>query len=192
MSFISARIISVIRPDTVDGVAFAGANQSVLCAAIVTLDGQIIPGPVEEHTFEWEQTSGTPVTLLNPTTLTPSFVNPQISDIEFTFFVDRNTPFEDSDIVIISRRPESRPTNFGGSISAQGPGGIAQILSEGHSGKNLTNDGAFANTLMHPKFEKVFAKYPLSDEFAYSIDFTSLYTELAGVLSIWIEEHELQ
>ena len=43
-----------------------------------------------------------------------------------------------------------------------------------------------------PKFEKVFAKYPLSDEFAYSIDFTSLYTELAGVLSIWIEEHELQ
>ena len=43
-----------------------------------------------------------------------------------------------------------------------------------------------------PEFEKVFAKYPLSDEFAYSIDFTSLYTELAGVLSIWIEEHELQ
>ncbi len=43
-----------------------------------------------------------------------------------------------------------------------------------------------------PKFENVFAKYPLSDEFAYSIDFTSLYTELSGVLSIWMEEHELQ
>ena len=43
-----------------------------------------------------------------------------------------------------------------------------------------------------PKFEKVFAKYPLSDEFAFSIDFTNLYTELAGVLSIWMEENELQ
>ena len=43
-----------------------------------------------------------------------------------------------------------------------------------------------------PKMEAVFSKYPLSDDFAYSTHFSSLYTELIGVLSIWIEENELQ
>jgi hypothetical protein len=43
-----------------------------------------------------------------------------------------------------------------------------------------------------PKMEAVFPKYPLNDEFAYSTDFTSLYAELTGVLSIWLEENELQ
>lgn len=43
-----------------------------------------------------------------------------------------------------------------------------------------------------PKMEAVFSKYPLNDEFAYSTNFTRLYTELTGVLSIWIEENELQ
>ena len=43
-----------------------------------------------------------------------------------------------------------------------------------------------------PKMEAVFSKYPLNDEFAYSTHFSSLYTELTGVLSIWIEENELQ
>ena len=43
-----------------------------------------------------------------------------------------------------------------------------------------------------PKFETVFSKYPLNDEFAYSTDFTSLYTELTGVMAIWMEENELQ
>ncbi len=43
-----------------------------------------------------------------------------------------------------------------------------------------------------PQMEAVFSKYPLNDEFAYSIDFTRLCTELTGVLSIWIEENELQ
>lgn len=43
-----------------------------------------------------------------------------------------------------------------------------------------------------PKMEAVFSKYPLNDEFAYSAGFTRLYTELTGVLSIWLEENELQ
>jgi hypothetical protein len=43
-----------------------------------------------------------------------------------------------------------------------------------------------------PKMEAVFSKYPLNDEFAYSTDFPSLYAELTGVLSIWLEENELQ
>jgi len=43
-----------------------------------------------------------------------------------------------------------------------------------------------------PKMEAVFSEYPLNDEFAYSTDFPSLYTELTGVLSTWLEENELQ
>jgi len=43
-----------------------------------------------------------------------------------------------------------------------------------------------------PKMEAVFSKYPLNDEFAYSSNFTRLYIELTGVLSIWLEENELQ
>lgn len=43
-----------------------------------------------------------------------------------------------------------------------------------------------------PEFETVFSKYSLNDEFAYSADFTSLYTELTGALLIYLEENELQ
>lgn len=45
---------------------------------------------------------------------------------------------------------------------------------------------------MLPKFEKVFAKYPLNDGFAYSTEFNGLYTELTGSLSIWFGENGLQ
>lgn len=45
---------------------------------------------------------------------------------------------------------------------------------------------------MLPKFEKVFAKYPLSDGFAYSTEFNGLYTELTGSLSIWFGENGIQ
>jgi len=40
--------------------------------------------------------------------------------------------------------------------------------------------------------EDVFAKYPISDEFAYEPEFNQLYTELTGTIVIWMEEHELQ
>ena len=39
--------------------------------------------------------------------------------------------------------------------------------------------------------EGVFAKYPLSDDFAYEPEFNQLYTELTGTIVIWMEEHEL-
>ena len=39
--------------------------------------------------------------------------------------------------------------------------------------------------------EDVFAKYPISDEFAYEPEFNQLYTELTGTIVIWMEEHEL-
>jgi len=110
MPFITARVVSVIRTDTGAALANAGTDQSVLCASLVTLGASIIGDDIANHTFEWEQTFGTAVILINPLTLTPSFVNPQTTDIEFTFYLDRNTPFEDSDTVFISRRPQSAVT----------------------------------------------------------------------------------
>ena len=43
-----------------------------------------------------------------------------------------------------------------------------------------------------PECNAVFTKYPLSDNFAFSDKFSSLYSELTGVLSIYLEENELQ
>ncbi|NDW18731.1 DUF1896 domain-containing protein [Dysgonomonas sp. 216] len=39
--------------------------------------------------------------------------------------------------------------------------------------------------------EQVFLQYPLSDEFAYSEEYNTLYTELTGFISFWLEENEL-
>ena len=39
--------------------------------------------------------------------------------------------------------------------------------------------------------ESIFAKYPLSDDFAYCEAFDILYTELTGTILIWLENHEL-
>jgi len=126
MPFITARVISVIRDDVMAALAFAGDNQSVLCASLVQLEGEIIGDDIANHTFEWEQTFGTPVTLINPNTLTPSFVNPQVSDLEFTLWLDRNTPYEDSDVVVVSRAPtDFMTTGLGGGTS--GTMGIAGV-----------------------------------------------------------------
>ncbi|KAA6307873.1 hypothetical protein EZS27_040453, partial [termite gut metagenome] len=51
--------------------------------------------------------------------------------------------------------------------------------------------GAFALSLL-PSCEPVFAKYPLGDDFAYDPLFDLLYTELTGIVSLYMEEHELQ
>lgn len=40
--------------------------------------------------------------------------------------------------------------------------------------------------------EPVFARYELTDDFAYSSDFDLLYTEITGTIAIWIEENGLQ
>lgn len=37
--------------------------------------------------------------------------------------------------------------------------------------------------------EEVFAKYPLSDDFAFDPQFDSLYTELTGAILIWLDEY---
>lgn len=40
--------------------------------------------------------------------------------------------------------------------------------------------------------EPVFANYELTDDFAYDYEFDVLYTELTGIIAIWIEENGLQ
>lgn len=142
MPFITARVLSVIVDDAAQALADAGEDQSVLCAATVILDGEILLDDIENHTFEWEQTFGTPVTLINPNTLTPSFVNPQVSDLEFTLYVDRNTPFEDSDVVLVSRRPQDKASastaaSARTSVALMGAG-PAQIQSQAHFDADAT------------------------------------------------------
>ncbi|RTZ46134.1 DUF1896 domain-containing protein [Chryseobacterium arthrosphaerae] len=40
--------------------------------------------------------------------------------------------------------------------------------------------------------EPVFAKYKLTDDFAYGYEFDVLYTEITGTIAIWITENGLQ
>ncbi|MDH6600641.1 hypothetical protein M2306_001335 [Myroides gitamensis] len=45
---------------------------------------------------------------------------------------------------------------------------------------------------MFPICESVFDNYKLTDDFAYSYEFDQLYTEITGIIAIWIEENGLQ
>ncbi|GAB6122423.1 DUF1896 family protein [Dysgonomonas termitidis] len=42
-----------------------------------------------------------------------------------------------------------------------------------------------------PECETVFSQYILFDEFMYSPEYNSLYTELTGCIDLWLEENEL-
>jgi hypothetical protein len=53
-------------------------------------------------------------------------------------------------------------------------------------------EAGFRATLLLPECESVFAKYPLSDDFAYTPEYDLLYTELTGVIALYLESHELQ
>ena len=44
---------------------------------------------------------------------------------------------------------------------------------------------------LFPECEPVFAQYPLTDGFAYEPEYELLYTELTGVISLYLESHGL-
>jgi hypothetical protein len=46
--------------------------------------------------------------------------------------------------------------------------------------------------LLLPECESVFAQYPLSDGFADEPEYDLLYTELTGIIALYLESHELQ
>mgnify|MGYP000424060009 FL=1 len=50
------------------------------------------------------------------------------------------------------------------------------------------NAPAFALTLQ-PALEEVFARYPLTDNFAYTSEYDLLYTELTGAVATYLEKH---
>jgi len=45
---------------------------------------------------------------------------------------------------------------------------------------------------MFPVCEAVFSRYELTNDFAYTYEFDALYTEVTGIIAIWIEENGLQ
>lgn len=45
---------------------------------------------------------------------------------------------------------------------------------------------------MFPVCAAVFSSYKLTDDFAYSYEFDLLYTEITGIIAIWIQENGLQ
>ena len=45
---------------------------------------------------------------------------------------------------------------------------------------------------MFPVCAPVFSSYELNDDFAYTNEFDSLYTEITGTIAIWIQENGLQ
>ncbi|MDR1666476.1 MAG: DUF1896 domain-containing protein [Bacteroidales bacterium] len=46
--------------------------------------------------------------------------------------------------------------------------------------------------LLLPECKSIFAKYLLSDDFAYEPEYALLYTELTGAIALYLESHELQ
>ena len=50
------------------------------------------------------------------------------------------------------------------------------------------NAPAFALTLQ-PALEEVFARYPLTDNFAYTSDYDLLYPELPGAVATYLDKH---
>lgn len=41
---------------------------------------------------------------------------------------------------------------------------------------------------LRPSAEEVFSKYPISDDFAYTLEYNALYTELTGFIQLKLEE----
>ncbi|WP_047985573.1 PKD domain-containing protein [Ornithinibacillus californiensis] len=67
--------------------ANAGPDQTVIFGASVTLNGTNSRGPITA--FQWVQLSGTPVTLVNADTETPSFIAPEtVSNLVFELTVE--------------------------------------------------------------------------------------------------------
>jgi hypothetical protein len=110
MPLISIRIIYSEAETLPIAFLSAGEDQNILCASIVQLEGEVaaVPGT---YTFEWEQLSGTPVTLENSDTLSPWFLNPNTGDFVFRLWVNRSTPEEMFSDVEIFRNPAAATSN---------------------------------------------------------------------------------
>lgn len=133
MPFISIRIIQTeVAPEFIQFTA--GDTRTILCENVVELDAQILAGDINNHTFEWEQIDGTPVTLEDANTLTPWFINPNTTDFVFRLWIDRNTPFEKFSDVDIFRNPSS---NASSTITVTGHPNIPTVLELGRNSSEV-------------------------------------------------------
>lgn len=73
----------------------AGQDQYNLCGSRVYLLAEV-EGMLAGHTVEWEQNSGTGVTLFNQFNINPYYDEVDSSDKVFTIYIDRGTPYEQS------------------------------------------------------------------------------------------------
>lgn len=100
--------------DSVD----AGNAQAILCSSMVVLTGTVEGGV--NNVFFWEQQSGTPVTIDDPTSLTTFFLNAGGSDIVIRLWVDKGLDTETYDDVEIVRTPSSWNAMSGISVETAG------------------------------------------------------------------------
>jgi hypothetical protein len=104
--------------------AVAGASQTVVEGTVVTLDGGQSNDPDGDSlTFEWEQTSGTPVSLSSATSAVAQFTAPAVmSDTMLQFRLTVTDPLSLRDsattTVTVTRANSGGGRSGGGSISA--------------------------------------------------------------------------
>lgn len=65
---------------------------------------------------------------------------------------------------------------------------IVSALWNEFSAEVPADDAKMVATRIQPLLEELFTKYPLSDEFGYSPEYQSLYTEIVGVLQLKLED----
>jgi len=82
----------------------AGEDQTHICSPTIYLEAEV-DGDLSGHFVEWEQISGTTVTLQLSNTLTPFFDAVDGTDKVFRCYVDRGTPYEQYDDVTIWKTP---------------------------------------------------------------------------------------
>lgn len=89
----------------------AGDDQIEICATTVNLSATVI-GDTFGHTFLWEQISGSPVTIDDPTAISTFYTVSGTGDKEFRFTIDNNTSSEQSDELTVFDTPISNFEGF--------------------------------------------------------------------------------
>lgn len=95
---------------------YAGDDEMIMCSALVYLTGSVVGGL--NNAFLWEQLTGDPVTIIDPTSLTAYFVNTGGSDLTFRLWADKGTPYQDFDDVLITRTPSTWEATVAGNVSS--------------------------------------------------------------------------
>jgi len=94
----SAKDTVVITTQTLQ--ANAGADQTVNPGTTVSLDGSSSGGVISS--YSWTQTAGTTVTIINATTVTPSFISPASDSLTFQLTVSSAAGNSASDSIVIT------------------------------------------------------------------------------------------